>query len=242
MNDGMPAHFSPRRDGMQFFLLWVGCALVGWIAGRVVSFFVFRSAGPSSWLQWYWISAIPALAVGLFQGWLLFKPGPRLALWAILPALYFVVPYFTVPNSGGLAYVTYAGFFSLFVIVVASILLTGVRRRPWLWLFIQLGLLVANQLSVFLIYWNGSGSPFDRLASRLNDLLGLGSHFTISGAALSQAGMQGIWLMGIILSAVALAWWMPPLPLNPGAVGASTAHPPMDLAPQESPESTTLSS
>jgi hypothetical protein len=199
----------PPRAGQKFFLLWLGIAFAGWIAFRAVNFTMAMRGGPNAYLQNYWVNGIPAFMVGLAQGWLLFSVRPRAALWALLPLSHVAIPYLLAGGVLSAKWSLYYGIASIATIVFESILLVGVRRKPWLWLFIQLGVLVFTQLIyAFSIPWLNS---LDRLAASLNSAFSLQGSFVLSGGAIFSSASQGLWLMGAILAAAALAWWMPPV-------------------------------
>ena len=204
------ANTWPPREGRRFFLLWIGATLLGWIALRVIGFAGSMSGGPTAWRDYFWLNAIPSCAVGLFQGWLLFGRGPRMIGWGILPATHVAVIYLArAGRTTSLS--TWFGFSSIVTTVIATLLLVGVRRKPWLWLFINLGVLVVNQL-FSLAFVGGFGLPgLDRVASNMNALLGLPSALALSGMFLFTSISSGIWLGGAMLEAAALAWWMLPI-------------------------------
>jgi hypothetical protein len=163
-------------------------------------------------MQYYWLNAIPFVAVGLFEGWLLFTRGFRLIAWAFLPVLHLIVPYLVGRGALRTSSIANAfGFASIVTIIIATLLLNGVRQKPWLWLFIQLGTLVASQL-LYALFFTTFGFPaLDRLAGQINGLLHLTAPLALSGNAILTSASSGIWLLGAILAAWALAYWMPPL-------------------------------
>jgi hypothetical protein len=200
----------PPREGRRFFVLWICATMAGWMALRAIGFVETRSGNASAWLDHYWLNAFPSVAVGMFEGWLLFKWGPRLIAWGILPATHVAIPY--IARGGySTAWTTLFGLATILTTVIATCLLVGVRRKPWLWLFINLGALVVNQMFIGIAFsWLGI-TRLDEVASKIDGLLGLPSALAFSGTALFTAASSGIWLASAVLEAFALAWWMRPL-------------------------------
>jgi hypothetical protein len=203
----------PPREGYRFFFFWLGGSIASWVATRVLWSAVAISQGPSVTLyDQRWLTALPSVALGVWHGWLLFSPNLKLRwiVWTALPLMYAVVPYI-VRSPSPLAIATTLGLTSIVTTIISSLLLNGVRRRPWLWLFILLGGLVLNQtvgagfVTVF------GMSSIDRFAAACNRLLGLSSPIALSGSFVLSSAMAGIWLATSGLAAWALAWWMTPV-------------------------------
>src|SRR5215207_5418043 len=104
-----PSQPWPPRTGQRFFLLWLGIKLAGWIAFRAIGFTVAWTAGPAAWTQTYLVNAIPAVALGLAEGWLLFLRGPRMIAWTLLPVAHVAIPYLISRGNVGATWARYQG-------------------------------------------------------------------------------------------------------------------------------------
>jgi len=95
--------------------------------------------------------------------------------------------------------------------IIGSLLLNGVRKKPWLWIFIQFAGLVLNQTIVGIFISVFGMSSIDRIAGRINELLHLPQAIALSGSFVLSSAMAGIWLATSGLAAWALAWGMTPV-------------------------------
>lgn len=202
----------PPREGWTFFFLWVGGAIASAIMARILWSVIAFSQGPSGVIGVRWVPVIPGVVLGVWEAWLLFsrRQSFRWAGWIALPLLRAGLPYaFSHPST--VAFSTAFGFVSILTTVIATALLKGVRMKPWLWLFVQLGGLVVNQLVVAGLLQAAGFQAIDQLAARLNVSLGIPSALSLSGGSLMSSFLSGVWLGTTILAAWALAWWMPPI-------------------------------
>jgi len=212
----------PPRDGWTFFFLWVGGAIASAVMSRVLWSVIAFSQGPSGVMTQRWIPMLPSVALGVWHAWLLFTPQQvlRRAGWIALPILHAALPYaFSRPSTA--AFSTAFGFVSILTTVTATALLKGVRWRPWLWLFIQLGGLVVTQVMAAYLVQAIGFETIGQLAARLNALLRIPSAVSLSGASLVSSFFSGVWLGATILAAWALAWWMPPIRREESTVDAA---------------------
>ena len=200
----------PPRHGQMFFLFWIGAAFASWIGSQLITASVGFSGKPITRLDTQWIASLPSVVAALFHGWLLFSRGFRLGAWTALPAIHAAVPYF-LKSAQPSALATAFGFASIATTIISTLLLVGVRRRPWLWLFVELGALVAKQLFAGLFFWRFGIADLQDLATRINQLLGLKGPILLSGVFLWTSALSAIWLASTILAGASLAWLMPPL-------------------------------
>ena len=212
----------PPREGWTFFFLWVGAAIASAVLSRILWSAIAVFQGPSGVMTQRWIPVLPGVAFGSWCAWLLFTPQQvlRRAGWIALPILHAALPYaFSRPSTA--AFSTAFGFVSILTTVTATALLKGVRWRPWLWLFIQLGGLVVTQVMAAYLVQAIGFETIGQLAARLNALLRIPSAVSLSGASLVSSFFSGVWLGATILAAWALAWWMPPIRRKESAVDAA---------------------
>jgi hypothetical protein len=158
-----------------------------------------------------------AMAQCGFQAWLLCRSKWWIAGWVacglfLYASFYFVLrvvmlyPYWVllVPGANWL------------ILFIRSIMLIGVRQRPWAWLFVGFGVMGLKNAGSNLLTWPPVSHLMEQVAASL-PIIKIGD--------MKTAAMSGLWLLGGILYAVALAWWMPPVATavdEPREVAATT--------------------
>jgi hypothetical protein len=213
----------PPREGWTFFFLWVGGSIVSSVISQIlwsVVAFSQRTYGASSQR---WLNVLPGVALAGWHAWLLFSRREKLRWtgWMALPVLYAVLPY-AFANSSGTAFPKAAGVVTILTTSIAAALLKGVRIKPWLWLFINLGGLVVYEVTVTQFYSFGFGfQTLDQFAGQLNAFFRIPSALSLTGSALFSSLMSGLSLAVTILAAWALAWWMPPIRREESTVNAA---------------------
>jgi hypothetical protein len=139
----------------------VSAALVGVLA---------MSGGLSAAFREQWLFFLPVLALGAWDGWLLFSPDRvRWVAWAVLPvaneSIYqeFIEGPSAVSATGEPVRVS-----ELLGIATAYILLRSVRRRAWLWPVIRVGTLFLIQFAYGTLESISGGDQAENFASWLN--------------------------------------------------------------------------
>ncbi len=202
----------PPRGGWTFFFLWIGGTLVASFVGQAVWSTIVMTHAPSALHEQRWIFVIPAIALGAWEGWMLFvrESKRRWMLWATVPAVSAVLSYL-LGDSTKAPMSNVIVLLSIIAAISNSLLLTGLRRRPALYLLVQIASVILTLLGNFLFAISGGYGGVEKFAGKLNDFFGLSSSVAFSGAYLVTAVFSGLWLARALLTATALAWWMPPV-------------------------------
>jgi hypothetical protein len=130
-----------------------------------------------------------------WQSWLLFQKWPQRLAWGTLSLVVISAP--SLVSRQWIEYSIIAG-------AIQSLVLLGARNRCWLWcavVLVQIGLDFAYPAKIFLA-WARQLQPWIPTAGGLDVLMGM--YF-------------GWVLLGEMLGAAVLAWWMPPIEKREGS-------------------------
>ena len=195
---------SRPRKGVAFFWLWIGASMLGALLFRLVAATrVFPAVTSNLTLGASFVYGFVAVAQNMFQSWLLCCSGVRMAGWVVSGlAGYFlgwIVLNSSVPTHDLSMWIAGMG---MMVLLVRSLLLIGVRQRPWLWLLAGLAGFVLQSGAESFVHQRQLSRLFHQVAHSLP---------MIGSSDVGDAVVSGAWLLGEITFAAALAWLMPPV-------------------------------
>jgi hypothetical protein len=189
----------PPERGWSLFIAWMGGILVTQILQTIVTSAVLMQGGVQAWdtLTVRVALTLPPLALATWQAWLLFRGDRiRFVLWSVLPLLGIFLP----------RTIAVIGYMSLAAPLIEAAILRGVRQRAWAWILAGMAGVVLTQAGIWFVYGMGSGDSIANWAMNL-----IGNTSPNLRMQLNASLGRGCWIAGEILSAVVLAWKMPPV-------------------------------